>query len=225
MAAFLALRRSFRRITIRGQICHRSEVIYEESIKEDKWGEGLTYGRGRRGPPVFLKESPSDILEAVEEELKKPLHPNKFEIDRRGHVYLPYMEYRRSLCEIFGVGGWHLIPVTDVEVDPGGGNNADTQRVSRRDFALVVKQICLAKASAEVEFTGLVEENIVRVMMELQNKALATCCRDIGMAHQLTLPDFVSHWRAENAESKEEVVGDETKTVWRKIIKINPVLD
>ncbi|XP_065182676.1 uncharacterized protein LOC135813511 [Sycon ciliatum] len=186
-----------------------------------RWGTGRIPGRGVLGD-LELKPKESLVLsEEVQNILNKDVDPKKLRIEESGHIYLPAGEYRRVLCNAFGIAGWQFFPITPGTVTPGGGNDPNTQRTLTRRFALVVQETLLAESTETVEFVGVPQEKILELLSRLQYDGFGHCCQQIGIADELKEPPYLADWRAKYAKQLEEVSevdGKEVqKRIWRQI--------
>lgn len=111
-----------------------------------------------------------------------------------GNLYLPGVYYRRRLNEAFGIGGWGLVPVSQV-VDKSGGKNPAVFYGAR---LYVLGRFVAESTGKGTWIQDNAKSDYGTALESAKTDALTRCCKDIGIATELWDPDVANGWRAKH---------------------------
>jgi len=132
------------------------------------------------------------------------------EIREDGIVYLPAVEYKRTLCEAFGLE-WAVVPESPKPVEVDG--------LILWGFYLFVQGQPVAFAWGEQKHQmGDHFMSYGDAMEGAKSNAIMRLCKQIGIAQDLWRPSFIRKWRHDHAESFEARNRQGKRvTMWRRL--------
>jgi len=150
--------------------------------------------------------SQEPFSDSIKKILMEPVDPKDVEIKTDGIMYLPEIKYRRIMLNAFGPGGWALMPKSKHSLDNG---------ILSREYALYCLGRFVSQARGEQQYFEKI--GLATAQEAVKSNALVRCCKDVGIAHSLWDPDYITKWKAEHAVHvfAETKAGTKTK-VWRR---------
>lgn len=142
--------------------------------------------------------------------LMAPFPDEMHDILPTGEVYIPQIQYRRRLNQIFGPGDWALVP----QEAPRQKGQSIVQK-----WHLIVYGKFVAEAWGEQEYRGDNDRTSeVTAVESAKSNGLVRCCKDLGMGSECWDKSWTEKFKKEFCINVEAPVGrnKELKWVWRR---------
>ena len=135
---------------------------------------------------MFQEASKEPFSVEIQAILASPIDQEQIQSKPDGTIYLPEIHYRQILMKAFGPGGWSLIP--------RGPHTMINQSILTREYAL----FCLGRYVSSARGSAILRSNMNPAMISeaVRSNALMRCCKDLGIAHELWDPNFISQWKS-----------------------------
>lgn len=165
-----------------------------------------------RSDVVALLLDTAGTLETTEEQravLFAAVDPDLVEIREDGIVYLPAVEFKQILCEVFGTS-WAIIPESPKPVEVDG--------VILWGFHLFIQGQPVAFAWGEQRYKmGDWGMSYGDAMEGAKSNAIMRLCKQIGIAIDLWRPSFIRKWKRDNAVEYEGYdKSGKRKMLWKR---------
>ena len=175
--------------------------VKERTVDEEKYAGAGT---------LVLTNDQADLL-------TRPLADGDHEILPTGEVYVGQVHYRRILNQVFGPGGWALVPRGEFSV---------RELTLIREYALFVGGRFVSEAIGESDYQPDNQRMSWATTAEaVKSNALMRCCKDLGIASECWDKRFTESFKKEKCvqvwrkpkEGKEGKVVKKNKPEWRRI--------
>ena len=154
--------------------------------------------------PGVAQPLPTDL----QQKLLQPVDIKSVSIKPDGILYLSQHEYRRILNEVFGLGGWALLPRGEAHI-------AETQ--VRREYALFVHGRFISQAIGEQDIHKHTA-SAGDACEGARSNALMRCCKDLGIGSELWQSEWSSTFKQTHCVNVwvEHSKTGERRQLWRR---------
>jgi len=145
----------------------------------------------------YAGASQLNLTEQQQRQLMALIRPDVSKIQIRpddGMLFLPQVEYRRALLEIFGPGNWALVPMSD----PKGVAERERSITIAQKFQLRIYGKFVAEAWGEGDYNKANPKQSKATAAEAaRSNALVRCCKDLGIGLDLWDHTFAEKFKRE----------------------------
>jgi len=152
-------------------------------------GDGEVQGGGKHQPSTdkYLHErykgiSVEPFPQSVQEKLSAAIDHDDVEIRPEGNLYLPSHKYRKVLNSAFGIGGWGLVPLGELQIE---------NKEVTREYALY----CWGRYISQATGHAPTHLSLNSATEGAKASALVRCCKDLGIGSHLWDLTYGIEWK------------------------------
>jgi hypothetical protein len=154
---------------------------------------------------AFTPEQGARLMAAVE--------GSRLDVLPSGEVYLPQIHYRDVLLEVFGPGGWGMMPIGPPTIQA-------SEKRMYQEWGLFIGGRCVATAIGEQGYYPNGRMSWGDARESTKSNALMRCCKDLGVAAECWEKPFVRRFQDEHCVRVECQVNkngqDKIEVQWRR---------
>lgn len=121
--------------------------------------------------------------------LMKDFGDDEVEIRPDGLIYVEHILVRKRLCEVFGPGGWKMVPVAGHDFPKINGN------LLVQPWELWISGVFIASAIGNHDYKpDNKKTNYSDSCEAVKSNALTRCCKDLGIASQCWVKSYARKW-------------------------------